>query len=301
MTHGSYSIGWNVWPPEKGGPAFIISRYNLAGTRKILPERYPPTEEGWNSAWTAFEKLSPKEVTIARNSIENRERRIEAEQAQEGNGRALKQLAKETLTLLDELTFLGGHTPGMELSTQSIYSVRFLSDRLAIFRSDNTVKELGKIPYSDLLDLQIGGPGAVKSVSPIVGPAQTIAGSAIRAIQPGVNPNILTAENGAISAALKAAGTRTKIKTVLFIQSSSSELFFLSTTLEPDQLRINLSPAISKIREIFTEPAGSVDPPQSSGQNSTLGDLEKAVEWLDRGLITRDEFDRIKSKLISGD
>lgn len=293
---GSYGIGWNIWPAEQGGPAFILARQSLLGVNKPLPERYPPTEEGWKDAWRKFEEISPKNAREARTYIANREKMIEEQRTRDD-------FKDETLTFLGSLLYLGGHAPGIDISVQSSYDVRFLDDRLAVFRQYSTANKHGELLYSDLVDLQIGGPGAVQSVHPLVGPAQTIAGGALRAIQPGINPNVLSAENGAVSAALKAVGTRTKIKTVLFAQSADSELFFLSTTLEPDQLRINLSPAISRIREILTEKMTAADthqPPSSTSSASMLSDIDKAVDWLDRGLITREEFERIKSRLISG-
>jgi hypothetical protein len=61
----------------------------------------------------------------------------------------------------------------------------------------------------------------------------------------------------AFAAILKAATTPTKIKTVVQLQATRAELFFLHTMTEPDALRIQLSRALVAVREAQALPAES--------------------------------------------
>jgi hypothetical protein len=126
-------------------------------------------------------------------------------------------------------------------------------------------------------------------------------GAAIRVAQPGMNENLLKVADGAISAALQAAGTRTRIKTVLYVRTADSELFFLDAGREPDQLRIDLSPALGRIREVLRSNVVAGRDGQGIEAASIISQLKDASELLARDLITRDEFDQLKARLIDGE
>jgi hypothetical protein len=46
----SYTIGWQRWPDDAGGPGFALLRRGRLGTLKVI-QRYPFTDEGWSQAW----------------------------------------------------------------------------------------------------------------------------------------------------------------------------------------------------------------------------------------------------------
>ena len=52
----SYTLGWQSWPEEQGGPGFVILRRSALGTQKIV-DRYPLTDEGWQQAWRELTSL----------------------------------------------------------------------------------------------------------------------------------------------------------------------------------------------------------------------------------------------------
>ncbi len=53
-----YAIGWQRFPAEEGGPAYVTARRGILGGRRTL-ERYPLTHDGWARAWAAFAQLAP--------------------------------------------------------------------------------------------------------------------------------------------------------------------------------------------------------------------------------------------------
>jgi hypothetical protein len=277
-----YRIGWKCWP---FGPRFAVVRITMLGT-KVVSKHYPVTKEGWLGAWRAFAAIDPAGAERLRRLQGNRWWRRDAESSE--------------LALLSASTFLGGYTKCATLVAHSSYDLRFADDRLEILRPGK-LRPLGQLPYDDFVDLQMLGPGLVKSANPFIGPAGTIMGAAIRVAQPGINENILKVADGAISAALKTAGTRSEIRTVLYIRTGDSELFFLNTRSEPDQLRIDLSPAVGRIRELLQSSVVTGPGSQNLDASSVISQLKDASELLARDLITRDEFDQLKSRLIDGE
>jgi len=129
------------------------------------------------------------------------------------------------------------------------------------------------VPYSHIEDVEIGGPGLVKTGGGFIGGGL------------GVNGAI---EGMALASVLNGLTTRTSIKTVLRIQGTGCELFFLSTTITPEQLRIAMSRPLGAIRSARAATA----PP------SLAGELSKLAGMLEKGLLTREEFDLMKGRLI---
>lgn len=274
-------IGYRCWPAKKGGPAFAVYRRSSWDNYKIVSKLYPPTEEGWAEAWREYAAINPEGAERVRRVLAPRRKSV------------------NILAFLGSVTFLGGYTPKADLVEHSSYDLKFMNNRLAILFPGRANPE-GELDYGDFIDMQVTGPGLIKSVNSLVGPIEKMANFAVGAMQPGVNANLLAAENGAISAALNTVTARTKIKTVLFMQTADSELFFLCTRIEPDGLRIHLSPAFGRIREVLCTAAipgqDDVDPKNQS----VISELDKAAALLDRGLITREEFDQLKARLITG-
>jgi hypothetical protein len=77
----------------------------------------------------------------------------------------------------------------------------------------------------------------------------------------------------------------TKIKTFLRIQVPAGELFFMHTGMPPDELRIRLSPVFARL--------------PTTGASVT-DELTRLAALVDKGLLTRQEFDAIKAKLLAG-
>lgn len=280
-----YNIGWEQDSARKGGASFVITRRTWWAFKTV--ERYPFTEEGWNEAWQAFAALDPDTAKKIRTKLALREKK----------NMPWRELENDTLAYLENVIFLGGYSSFGDMKAGAIYDLRFLGSHLGIFHPGE-IQTLGELRYDDFTDVQIGGPGLETSVNKLVDPAEKIAGGLIRLAQPGMNQSILNAEGAAISAVLKHLGTRTKIKTILFIQATGSELFFLNTRTEPSQLRIDLSRPLGEIRSVLSSSADDEKVSQDPKASLAINELYKAASLLDRGLITREDFNQLKSRLI---
>jgi Short C-terminal domain len=94
---------------------------------------------------------------------------------------------------------------------------------------------------------------------------------------------------------LNALTTKTKIKTIVRIQATRCEFFMLCTSTLPEALRISLSQALSTIRQA----RATANRPEDGRAESLVNQLAKLATMLENGLLTRDEFERMKAAVIS--
>ncbi len=293
---GKYFIFFRDRPPKKGGPGLVVARHSALGFESLVSEYFPPTGQGWRKAWETLAAMDVREFERCRKIVE----RNEAAYHHRRDDRQLRlEVDQNTRTLLSSTIFLGGYTPRAELEVKSPYDLRFTDDSLRVLNV-GTLRVLGSLDYGDFTNIQITGPGETQSTNPFADSAGKIVGTAIRATQAGINDNILSAAESLISIGLKAAGTRSVIKTMLSVRTTDSELFFLNTRTEPGQLRIDLSPVLARIREVLG--SARVDSQVNSRPDAAaiISQLTNASSLLDRGLITRAEFEQLKSQLLSG-
>jgi hypothetical protein len=145
-------------------------------------------------------------------------------------------------------------------------------------------KVLAEVPYSQVEDVEIGGPGLVKTGGRFVGGGFGVTGAV---------------EGMAIAAVLNSLTTRTSVKTIVRIQGTSCELFLLHARLTPEQLRIAMSPPLGAIRSArATQTAGGTQHEAPAAAPSPVQELTKLADMLEKGLLTREEFDLMKAKLI---
>jgi putative oligomerization/nucleic acid binding protein len=107
------------------------------------------------------------------------------------------------------------------------------------------------------------------------------------------------AEGMAIAAMLNSLTTRVKIKTVLRIEAAHAELFFLNTQVEPEALRIRLSPALGAIRQAksaASEASSGEDRPQHKSAAERLAEVTRLH---DAGLLTDEEYQAKRAEIIS--
>jgi hypothetical protein len=97
------------------------------------------------------------------------------------------------------------------------------------------------------------------------------------------------------------AGASTRMETTVRIRSEDSEYYFRHAEKRPDELRLELSAALMAIDSARAVQAS--DPHELADDNLTAGSvpdqLSKLASLLERGLITRDEFEQIKARLIT--
>lgn len=184
---------------------------------------------------------------------------------------------------LRDLVYLGGHVPESPITAGERCDVRFVEDRLVVFGS-RRAEVLAEVPYSQVEDMEIGGPGMVRSGGGFTGGGFGLGGAI---------------EGMAIAAVLNAMTTRTSITTVVRIQATDCELFLLHTKLTPDRLRIEMSRTLSVIRAVRAgEAAARPSSETLPVPPSPVEELAKLADMLEKGLLTREEFDLMKAKIL---
>jgi hypothetical protein len=272
VTGQRYTLGWQ--DAKKDGPCFLLVRTSVMGD-KIL-DRFPLTQNGWDRAWKALVKLDADAAqAVAKTLQESRATAARSEAASELDAR--------TLIALPEVAYLGGYISEPTITPGKWYDVRFLEDRLAVFACRGA-DVLAEVPYGQIEHVEIGGPGLVKSGGGFVGGGFGVTGAI---------------EGMAIAAILNGLTTRTSIRTVVRIQGTGCELFLLYTGATPDQLRIGMSRTLSIIRSaLATEVAERTQQGVRAVPSSPVEELAKLADMLEKGLLTREEFDLLKAKLI---
>jgi hypothetical protein len=195
----------------------------------------------------------------------------------------VSELDARSLISLREVAYLGGYVPGSAISACERYDARFLEDRLLVVAC-RQAEILAELPYTEIEDVEIGGPGVVKTGGGFVG---------------GGFGATAAVEGMAIAAILNALTTRTSVKTVVGIQGTDCELFLLHSRLTPEQLRIELSRPLGAIRlarALDAASGGQHGAP--AGSAAPVQELAKLAEMLEKGLLTREEFDLMKAKLL---
>jgi hypothetical protein len=276
----SPTIGWQLQQQAKGGASFVILRRTGLGSLKVS-ESFPLTEDGWALAWQSLVTQNPAAAPYVLARLQAREADTAKLRGPVLDASELLELNARFMTNLRELVYLGGYVPESPITAGERCDVRFAEARLLVFAS-RRADVLADVPYSQVEDIEIGGPGLVRS-----GGGFTGGGFGLGAI-----------EGMAIAAALNAMTTRTSIKTVMRIQGTSSELFLLHTRLTPEQLRIEMSRTLGVIRaaraDETAKPAFEARPvPQSP-----VEELAKLADMLEKGLLTREEFDLMKAKIL---
>jgi hypothetical protein len=246
------AIGWHLRSERRGGPVFVLMNRPAVGFQKVLV-RFPLTEAGWARAWRALAKDSPAAAEKIRSQLEVRERERRKLLALDHRFASpeITELDSRSLASLRQVALLGGYAPDAALVIGELYDARFLEDRLAIFQALHEAAR-AEVPYTEIEDIEIGGPGLVKSGGGFVGGGFGAVGAL---------------EGMAIASVLNALTTRTSITTIVRVQGTNCELFLLSTRSSPAQLRIELSRALGTIRTARTAAAqdGRMDnPPRSA-------------------------------------
>jgi Short C-terminal domain len=255
------SVGWEERSGRKGGKSFIVGRESLGGGTKVLA-RFPATESGWGDAWRFL---------VGRDrafTIQIKQRLAERAAAQR-SATELARLDQISQASVKRVTLLGGYFTETEIPVGQHYDLRFLDDRLLVMRAADWHPVL-EIRYADIEEIEVGGPGLVSNLT---------RGRAVG----------LVMMLGELGEAL--ALTDTKVQTVLKLRTPGGELFFLNNKVLPDALRIALSQPFSTIRDLRGGQAA-----QAKGM---VAELKEIADLLDKGLITRDEFERLKAKLLA--
>jgi hypothetical protein len=285
-----HTLGWEDRPERRGGPCFVVIKATFTGSFRVI-ERFPLTDAGWSRAWKALVKLDRDGAVKVLEALADRA----------GAAARKAELAEVTARSIGVIagaiyTPGTGELPG--IARGSRVDVRFLPDRVVFLSSAIAPRVLARFSYLDVVTVEVGGPGRVQRWTP----GQQLAFGFL-----GNDAEIL-------------ARTATRIKTVVRFHTTMCELFVVVSHTEPDVLRMQLSPALWAIREA-REAAGQPEPdsvppaeapevpepPEASEAEATpdtpasiVDQLAKLASLLESGLLTREEFDRLKAGLLEG-
>jgi hypothetical protein len=277
-----HALGWEDRPERRGGHCFIIVKATFTSFRVI--QRFPMSDAGWRQAWKALVELDRDGAAKALEVL--------ADRAGAARRKAdLARLAAQTIGVLADGRYIpgSGELPG--IASGSRVDVRFVAGQVVFLSWATAPRVLAQFSYPDVVTVEVGGPGRV------------MRGAAGRPIFGGT----------AIWLEAKILASMTnQIKTVVRFETTKCELFVVVTHTEPDALRMQLSPAlwaIREAREAAGQPGAGGSPdaadddgvdPRADGPASVVDQLAKLASLLEAGLLTREEFDRLKGSLLEG-
>lgn len=148
-------------------------------------------------------------------------------------------------------------------------------DSQCLFLTDLNAFSENSIPFNEVLNIEISGPGTTTTGGEFSGGGFGVQGFLVGAAASTVL-NILTA--------------RTSTKTIVRIDTKGAEIFLLIDTREPDEVRLLLSPvyaATSLSETVYI-----------SNNNSQVDEILKLNSLRESGVISEDEFSTLKSRLL---
>jgi hypothetical protein len=194
---------------------------------------------------------------------------------QKESARPLVALAANAMAVVGGCNVLGGH--GLPPQVGQSWNLIFSQGRLHLVRG----LVIADVPYAEIVALEIGGPAAQRRGGGFFAGGFGVTGAA---------------EGMLVAAALNLLTTTatTTVSTVVCLMTSSAELFLHTSSETPDDLRMRLSPVFTVLRQQETAQATS----QSNGGGSPVERLAKLASLLEKDLISRAEFDRLKADLL---
>lgn len=284
-----HSLGWQV--KRRAGASFVVARLSRLDTVKVI-ERFPLTEQGWADAWRVLSGRDSGAAAAIGATLAEREtaQKATAERAA---------LDAASSCWLRRVLFNGG-SGGSPLARGKAYDLRFLGDRIMACPPDR-VDALLEVPYRDIETVEVGGPGQIgKSAGEVM--ALTLGlglvGALLGLVVLGLLGLLLGAVVFGLVGALIGVGS-TKIETNVLVRAGDAEYYFLHTGTRPDALRIALSEPLRQISHARAPASGDPDQPAEPAPGSIPDQLSKLASLLQQDLISRDEFEHLKAKLIA--
>jgi hypothetical protein len=278
-----HTLGWEDRPERRGGPCFIIVKATFTGSFRVI-ERFPLTDAGWRQAWKALVGLDRDSAAKALEALADR-----ADAA--GRKAELARLTAQTIGVLAGGRYIPGSGELPDIANGSRVDVRFVADQVVFLSWATAPRVLARFSYPDVVTVEVGGPGRVMRGAT---GRRIFGGTAI-----GLETQIL-------------ASMTTQIKTVVRFETTTCELFVVVSHTEPDVLRMQLSRALRAIREArgaAGQPGAGGSPAaadeagadaRADGAASVVDQLARLASLLESGLLTREEFDRLKAGLLEG-
>ena len=135
-------------------------------------------------------------------------------------------------------------------------------------------------PYSELADVEIGGPGLQQTGGGYMGGGFGLTGALAGMVAAG---------------AMNRATTRTQINTVIGLTAMDSGLVLHTSALTPDALRLHLAPLIGRLTAAKAADARHMSPPPPLDPQQRLARLEELKRT---GGLTEEEYREARSRMI---
>jgi hypothetical protein len=282
-----HSIGWTDL--RKTGPGFVVTARRPVGTIKVV-QRFPLSEQGWADAWQLLSRLDASAAVAV-------EARLAELEARRRTAEALAALTARSLCYMRSVTFDGGSDSG-PLVKGHHYDLRFQDDRILVC-TPNSAHALVELPYADVEDLEVSR-AASQTASVMLawisglGLLGALLGFLVLRL-PGllIGAVVLGLVGGLIAAATS------KNETIVRVRGRAAEFQFLDQFKGADEVRRALSEPLMAIRKTNVAPTERPNEPGGPTPDSVADQLSKLSSLLHQGLITRDEFEHLKAKVIA--
>ena len=185
----------------------------------------------------------------------------------------------------------------MPLTRGQVYELRFLRDRVCVC-PPRTTQVLFEMSYRDVGDVDVSGSnpawssGELLALILILGLIGAMLGFLVLGL---LGLFLGTVVFGLLGGVIGSGWTR--IETIVRIRGRDAEAYFLNNAERPDALRIELSEPLMAIGK-----AGVADPAPSwptLRPGPSPDQLVKLAALLREGLLTRDEYEHLKARLIA--
>jgi hypothetical protein len=219
-------------------------------------------------------------------------------EARQSAAATLAALDARTVCRLRRMTYNGGSSDS-PMARGKLYDLRFLGDRLMICPSGSATAVV-ELPYHDVTAVEVSGSDRSKSpgepLAVILGVG--LVGALLGLVLLGVLGLILGGLICGLIAAVVIASS-TKIETIVRLRSQDAEFFFLNTEKSADAVRIELSGPLTAIEAARSARQGGSAEPADRASDSIPEQLSKLASLLADGVLSRDEFERLKAKVIA--
>jgi hypothetical protein len=282
-----HSVGWQ--DARKAGPGFVVTARSAVGGIKVL-QRFPLTEDGWADAWRFLSRLDASAAAAV-------EAQLAKLQARRRSAEALAALSARSLCQLGNVTFDGG-SDSRQLTKGMRYDLRFQDDRVLVC-AHGSARTIVELPYADVEAVEVSGTASQPASAMLwwisgLGLLGALFGFLVLGL-PGL---LLGAVVLGLVGGLIAAAT-SKSEAIVRVRGRSAEFQFLDPVKRSDEVRRALSEPLMAIRQANAAPADTPNEPAEPTPDSVADQLSKLASLLQQDLITRDEFEHLKAKVIA--
>lgn len=282
-----HSLGWQ--DVRKSGPYFVVTGRSPGGAIKVL-QRFPLSGQGWTEAWQVLSRLDASAAAAIEDRLAKREAsRREAE--------ALATLDARSLSYLRSVSFDGGSHSG-SLTKGDRYDLRFQDDRFMVC-SVGLTHAFVELPYADVEAVEVSETakqptGVLLALISGFGLLGAFLGYLVHRL-PGLllGAVVLGLVGGLIAAVVSRSATLVRVR------GRDAEFQFLEPFKRPDDLRRALSEPLVAVRKANAGLAAETNGPPEPTSASAADQLSKLASLLEQKLITRDEFEHLKAKVIA--